>query len=321
MKKILFIVGPTATGKTGLGLELARLLGGEIISADSRQVYEGMTIGTGKDIPKGFEFRISNLGFDRKHIGFYTNNKLKLWGYDLVEPGEDFSVAQFSKIVWEIIGYIWRQDKLPIVIGGTGFYVQSLVSPPSTMGVGIDRDLRIQIDKMSVDSLKKRLKDLDKKKFESMNNSDRNNPRRLIRAIEIVASQETRNKKQETRNFDQFWVGLKMPISKLDERIDERVKKRIEEGFEEEFESLVKGVYLKPGTQAGDTLGYKQWWEYEEGKVNKSKALENWVRAESQYARRQMTWFKKRSQIEWFEVEEEKYRETIVKRVKSWYSK
>jgi len=228
-RNLLIISGPTASGKTALALKLAMEFDGELISADSRQVYKGMDVVTGKDLPVNSKLQISNYklnkvsfrtdakqsdtepyegkyrfpmmvdsqlendttrGFRNKFemtgaIGFYEVEGVKVWGLDFVEPNQDFDVSHFINFSHVILNDIWRKRKLPIIVGGTGFWIRSLISPPDTVGVSINKKLRQELDELSVTDLQVRLKEIDSNKFEKMNNSDRNNPRRLVRAIEV----------------------------------------------------------------------------------------------------------------------------------------
>src|SRR3989344_4678270 len=162
--KLLIICGPTATGKTKLAANLSKKFSGKIISADSRQVYKGMDIVTGKDRPK----------------------EVSIWGYDIIRPNEEFSVAHFVNLAGKEITRVDKQGKLPIIVGGTGFWLKSLLNPPATINIIPDWQLREKLEKFSATELLERLKKIDPKRAASMNQSDRNNPRRLMRAIEVA---------------------------------------------------------------------------------------------------------------------------------------
>ncbi len=166
MIKILIVCGPTATGKTQLAANLAKKFNGELISADSRQVYRGMDVVTGKDWPKD----------------------TTIYGYDLVRPDENFSVAHFVTHARTLINQIIKRKKLPIVVGGTGLYINSLVNPPETLSVNPDWQLRKRLETKSTRQLQDQLKKLNPQRWRQMNHSDQLNPRRLIRAIEVGQS-------------------------------------------------------------------------------------------------------------------------------------
>ena len=186
MNELLIICGPTATGKTSAALKIAREINGELISADSRQVYKGMDIGTGKDIPKGAKYvSLAKLG------GYYDADGIRIWGYDLVYPEKEYSVADYSKTARQIIRDIWKRKRTAIIVGGTGFYINVVVDGIQTAGIPKNESLRKSLEKLSVDELFEKLALLDSIKAASLNTSDKKNPRRLIRAIEIAQWQLT----------------------------------------------------------------------------------------------------------------------------------
>lgn len=262
--KLLIICGPTATGKTDLAALLAKELRGEIISTDSRQVYKGMDVVTGKDKPKG----------------------VKIWGYDIVRPNEEFSVAHFVKLARLQINKIANRRHLPIIVGGTGFWLDALVSPPATINVKPDWKLRKRLDKLSARELLVQLKKLDPVRAKNMNQSDRNNPRRLIRAIEVAKSGKKGGK---AAGYEAIWVGLKAPLKVLDKRIEERVNKRLKDGAIEEWKRL--RLRLNKSLPSMSAIGYRE-----------LPDVGKWVRAEKQYARRQLTWFRKNKAIKWYTI-------------------
>ncbi len=162
MEKLLIVCGPTATGKTNLALKLAKRFNGEIVSFDSRQVYKSMDIGTGKDI-KGYEFK----------NGFYVVKGIKIWLYDLVSPNYRFNVVDFIKESKKVVGDIWKRNKLPILVGGTGFYLQGLIEDVENLGVLPDFELREGLDSLSLIDLQDKLKKLNFQRWGKMNDSDR----------------------------------------------------------------------------------------------------------------------------------------------------
>ena len=191
MQKILFIVGPTAIGKTAFALKIAEEFNGDIISADSRQVYIGMDIGTGKDIPHKFKVQSSKFKVENKNIPYYFDGKTKIWGLDLVAPNEEFSVADFARFAVPVINQIWADGKLPIVVGGTGLYIRALTQDLPDIFIPQNIKLRQKLHKLTTDQLQTELKQLSNTKFSSMNQSDQKNPRRLVRAIEIEMWKKT----------------------------------------------------------------------------------------------------------------------------------
>src|SRR3990167_5497100 len=210
MKKLLVIYGPTQTGKTDLALQLARKFQGELISADSRQVYKGLDIGSGK------------VGFSdvvEKHAGYWMVNGIRIDGFDLINPGQQFSAADFLEFAKSSISQIIDKKKLPIIVGGTGFYIKALLDGIGSIGIPADWKLRHRFEKLSSDDLYKRLFSIDPVRARSMNQSDRVNPRRLIRAIEIVLSNQKlniKNQKLSVTNYklqttNYLLIGLTAP--------------------------------------------------------------------------------------------------------------
>lgn len=294
MRKILVICGPTATGKTSLALKLAKKFSGEIISADSRQVYKYMDIGTGKDRPKNIQIK----------------------GYDLVSPDSEFSISHYIDFANKAIDESFALGKLPILVGGTGFYISGAIDGVDTATTPRNLKLRNKLGKLSVEDLKDRLKEVDFKKYKSMNQSDVNNPRRLVRAIELSGT--TQNTKPASHKLDSLFIGLSLPKEELERRIAKRVEARLKQGFEKEYDFLSRKKLLSFAPSA--TLGYKQWILYKDGKISRAQAIDQWKREEIKFAKRQMTWFKKDPRINWFDASDENLAEKIEIMVNKWYS-
>jgi tRNA dimethylallyltransferase len=300
-KKLLVICGPTATGKTSLGTALARKLKGEIVSADSRQVYKGMDIGTGKEWGKG----------------------VKIWGYDLVDPGREFSVAQFLKFALHTISDIQKRKKLPILVGGTGLYIKAVTDGIPTVSIPRNNDLREKLENKSADELYESLSNIDSVKAASLNFSDKKNPRRLIRAIEIVQWKLSHgreipiNSKKHIADSILF-IGLSAPKSLIDKRIEDRVENRIKEGIKREIRALLKkGVGWDD--QSMMSLGYRQWRDYFEGVIDEGGVKREWEREEKKYAKRQMVWWARDKRIKWFDISSGKYPKNVEKLAEKWY--
>jgi len=298
MKKVLIICGPTATGKTSLASSLAERWDGELVSADSRQVYQGMDIGTGKD--KG-------------------EVAVPLWLVDLVSPKEQFSVFDWLILARAKIKDIWKRGRLPIVVGGTGLYLKALVDGIETLAIPPDKKLRKELGRLNLEELQRRLKRTAPQVFASLNQSDRNNPRRLVRKIEIALS------KKERSGFgpleaDFLMIGLTAPKDLLYRRIDYRVEKRVEMGLIDEIRGLLKkGIHwFDPGM---NTLAYKEFKAFFEGKESWAEAVQRWRFDEHGYARRQITWFKRDDRIRWFNIAQKGFKEKVKKLVEKWYSK
>lgn len=310
------IVGPTASGKTELALDMAKSFEGELVSADSRQVYKHLDIGTGKDIPFGKEPQVVD-GFP-----VYKVEKIKIWGYDLVDPKEEFSVAQYVSKAKKIVENIWKRNKLPIIVGGTGFYVHALIDGVETLDIPKNEPLRHQLETMGLDELFEILAQLDATKAASLNSSDRKNKVRLVRAIE-VADARIRGVKHKDKIqpliADTFMVGITADREIVNQRIKQRVEKRVKMGIVEEIEWLIEnGVIWQD--QSMSSLGYKQWREYFEKSKDIKLVISEWERDEQKYAKRQMTWFKRDKRINWFNTLEANYVDEVERTVQKWYS-
>src|SRR5260221_924256 len=278
--KLLVICGPTATGKTQLVLQLAKKLDGILVSADSRQVYKYMDIGTGKDVKN-------------------------ILGYNLVNPNEEFSVSQYSRFASQKIQEIQGKNKLPILVGGTGLYIKAVIDNIATINVAPDKNLREKLHNKTIDELYEILVKINSEKSESMNDSDRKNSRRLVRAIEIANSNlKTVADKPE---YDVLMIGLMADKKDLKERIEKRVEERIRMGFEKEVDFLKENGFWNGAPQK--TLGYKDWPD-----------IEKWKTEEFKYAKRQMTWFKKEKRINWFDIASKAYEKEVEKLAQRWYA-
>lgn len=324
MNKLLVICGPTSTGKTSLALKIAKELGGEIVSADSRQVYRGMDIGTGKDLPNNLKLKMVTLRDKNLKLGgVYEVDGVPIWGYDLVDPKKEFSVAQYLKIAHYAIDDISGRGKLPILVGGTGLYIKAVIEGIQTADVPRNTKLRKNLESKSVEELYENLSQLDSLKAASLNASDRKNPRRLIRAIEVAQYQLTKKAIPSVHHtigegFDVLFVGLTAPQSFLEERIEKRVKDRLDRGIKREVETLLRGG-VKWEDQAMLAMGYGLWRDHFEGEVTEEEVVSEWVRDEKRYAKKQMVWFKKDERVRWFDITEAEYTEKVESLTKKWY--
>lgn len=319
MGKILYIIGSTATGKTELALALAARFSGEIIAADSRQVYQGMTIGSGKDIPKDSQKKMSSLKINGQKIFYYQTPHTRLWGYDLASPKEDFSVAIYKAAVDQIRADIEKRGMLPIVVGGTGFYVESIDTPPESLSIPVNPELRLKLKNFTVRQLQGYLQKKDSSQFNALNNSDSHNPRRLIRKIEIVEflknNQLAKHVKVESASL---WIGLDAPIDDIEQKIELRVYSRIKAGFEEECESLHAKGLLGAEYKSATATGYRQWLEYNNEMLTKDEYIAKWITAEKQYAKRQKTWFKNTTNCTWLSAGDPENFSKVVQMIESW---
>lgn len=270
--KLLIVSGPTSSGKTQIGIELAQKYNGEIVSADSRQVYKGMDIGTGKDLPK---------------------NGIPIWLIDIVPPDYMFNLADYVRFSRIVIKDIWKRKKLPVVVGGTGLYIESLLKPLNLVNIPRDDILRQKLEKLKVNDLINILKKRDTSKWESMNISDKNNPRRLIRAIEIVQSKNKNINEFLPSDFLMIYLKSNLPI--LYKRIDKRVDSRVKEGIVSEIEKLVKSGFSfeLPAFSAFPYRFFKSYFNGLNSDEELNKIIAKWKFEEHALARRQVTWFKK----------------------------
>ncbi len=321
MNHLLIIAGPTATGKTKLGLKLAQKFDGEILSADSRQVFQGMDIGSGKDLPPNLKPQTSALKAMDTQITFYNHNHIKLWGYNLVRPDQEFSLAHFQRFASVIVPHLHSRNKLPIIVGGTGLYLKSFSHHLSTTHIPPNIKLRAKLDQYSTSQLQSQLKNINPSKYNSMNHSDQNNPRRLIRAIEISLSPTpSTNATSFSQYPHQLWIGLKAPLTTLDQQVKQNIITRSRQLTSEihRLENLYPQFWHTPAASA---LGYRQWHQFLTGRITQRKALGNWITAETQYLRRQLTWFKQQSQIHWFDISTPDWQPQVDRLVEDWYSK
>jgi tRNA dimethylallyltransferase len=275
--KIIVVLGTTASGKTALGVKLAAKYNGEIISADSRQVFKGMDIGTGKDL---IEYKVG-----RKKIPYHL--------IDVVSPNTEFNLAKYQKLANLAIKDILSRGKLPIIVGGTGLYLQAIIDGYQlTKGVP-DPKRRAELDAMTALELFKIVEKMNAEFAHHLNNSDKNNPRRLIRYIEIMEQGENTKpvKKQDKYNF--LLLGLSWPDDVLRERIMARLKSRLEkENMVGEIENLqADGVSWQRLNSFG--LEYRFIAYYLQGKMEYQEMIEKLGIAIYRFAKRQKTWFKR----------------------------
>jgi tRNA dimethylallyltransferase len=332
MKKVLIICGPTAVGKTSLAIHLIKLLSvgskttvGEIVSVDSRQVYQQMDIGTGKDLPAGSKLVYPESELKRKGIGCYEISGVRIWGYDLVSPKKDFSVSDYSKKAIDIIKNIIKRGQMPVLVGGSGLYLKALIDGIPTASIPRDDNLRKFLSLLPASELFEKLAQLDSEKAASLNFSDRKNPRRLIRAIEI-AQWKIKNSKRKfyfklpwDKSHDFLFLGLFAPRELLKEKIKKRVYSRYKAGFKKEVLNLLKNG-VSWNFHSMDTLGYKNMKDFVLKRISKEDMLNSWMKDEFAYAKRQMTWFKKEKRIIWFDISQKKWLEKVDKLVKKWYT-
>lgn len=303
MKHILYIVGQTATGKTDFAISCAKKYNGEIINADSRQFYKGMNIGTGKDLEE----------LEKSHVSFHLFNE--------IFPNEEWSVSQAVTSIQSCVKDIWKRGKLPIIVGGTGQYASYVESQPESLTVPRDEALRKEIEGKEVVELQTILSTLNNEKLFSMNNSDKMNKRRLIRAIEVETYKKDHpiQKQKKFEDHTSLWIGFTTDNEKLEKRIEKRIEKRLIQGMLSEVQSLIDtyGDFFQ--YQAFTATGYRECKDFLEKKITKKELISLWKTHELQYAKRQMTWFKKQKNIYWISVDNESSRQTLESYIKNWY--
>ena len=282
--QILVILGPTATGKSDLAVWLAKKLNGEVVSADSRQIYKGLDIGTGK--------------ITKQEMKGVQHHLL-----DVADPKKKFSVFEYVKLAKKAIADIFKRKKLPIICGGTGFYIQTLVDGLDLPEVPPNKILRHELEKLSNLELLNRLEKLDPVRFKTI---DKNNSRRIVRSIEIATSLgSVPQLNKNSAKYNATFIGLNLPADELKKRIRIRLLKRLKSGMIEEVQSLhAKGLSWKRMDELG--LEYRFLSAYIQGKINRAEMVEKLNTAISHYAKRQMTWFKRDERIMWFEPNQRK---------------
>jgi tRNA dimethylallyltransferase len=270
ISKIIVICGPTATGKSDYAVTLAKQINGEIISADSRQVYKGLDIGSGKITQK-----------EMKRVPHHL--------LDVANPKRVFSVAQFEKLGTKAINDIVKRGKTAIICGGTGFYIDALVYQQNLPQVKPNAALRKQLEKLSTSELSQKLEVLDPERFETI---DTHNRVRLIRAIEIATALGSVPKTTRTKKYDIEWHYLDFPDDVLRDRIHTRLLKRMKIGMIAEVKRLhIQGVSWKRLESLG--LEYRYLALFLQGKLSKADMLTQLESAIWHYTKRQRTWFKK----------------------------
>lgn len=289
-RKVIIILGPTASGKTALGVEIAKKYNGEIISADSRQVFKGLDLGTGKDLNE--------------------YGKIKYHLIDICEPEEKFSLFDWLDLARKTINDIFSRGKLPIVVGGTNLYIRALVEgfeleqdKSKKIKVKKDRLTRKILDEQTPAKLVEILKKLNPQALEKI---DQKNSRRLVRAIEIA--QEGSDPTKTKPDFDALQIAIDLPREKLYERIDQRVESRFSQGMLEEVDGLIKsGVNTDWLKSLG--LEYRIISDYIINLTNTYEQMKQELKWKShQYARRQLTWLRNLSKPNWVKNKTEAFK-------------
>lgn len=304
-QRIISIVGPTATGKTKKALEIAReslvrkeFTGIDIISVDSRQVYQGLEVLTGADVP--VEFVPRHTKGERDCFSNHDSS-IKIFGVSTIKTQDEWSVAHFKNFAREIIKNSWQQNRLVILVGGTGLYHQHLFNDDPVLTVPPNLVLRSRLESMLLDELQTELVKINSERFQKMNHSDKANKRRLIRAIEVGANNALRKSQCETSQIrgDINWskikietISLTASLAELEQRINLRVTERFIGGAVKEVKQLLK-LDLPSSAPVLSTLGVPEITKFLQGELSAEECQKLWSLHEFQYAKRQLTWWKK----------------------------
>ena len=285
--KVIVICGPTASGKTALSIELAKKINGEIVSADSMQIYKDMNIGSAK---------VTNEEMQ----------EIKHYMIDCVSPDERFSVADYKTNAKNAIEEIIKKGKNPIVVGGTGLYIDALIYEIEYKDIKIDENYRKELQEIEknqgLEVLYKKALEIDPKAMEKISQND---SKRIMRVLEIYKATGKNKTEQEAESrlkeipYDYKVFALTMNREKLYERINKRVDIMIEKGLINEVENLLKKYKEFPTSMQG--LGYKEVRDYLQEKITKDEMIEKIKQESRRYAKRQLTWFRKNKQTIWLD--------------------
>ncbi len=299
-KRIIAIIGPTASGKTALATKLAQKLSGEVVSCDSMQIYRGMDIGTAK--PSEDEMQLVP-----HHM------------IDIAEPSQRFSVADFVNSARECIDNILNRGKVPILAGGTGLYVDSVLFNISFPDFNEDPEFRLKMQEVleeeGKEALYMRLLKLDPEAAEKIHP---NNTRRVIRALEVCKATgktftQVSKEARRTPEYDAYVLGIETDRAELYKRIDARVDVMMENGLIDEVKRL-KERGIGRDTTAMQAIGYKELYDYFDGFISLDEAVEKIKQESRRYAKRQLTWFRRNEDIDWVRLDRKECIEKIFER-------
>ncbi len=298
MTKVVFILGPTGVGKTKMSISLAKKFDGEIVSADSVQVFKGLNIGSAK-------------------ITKNEMQSIKHYAIDILEPDEEFSVFDFVQYTKQKIEEISARGKLPIIVGGTGLYVKALTQGYDFGGTNPDKNLRKKLEKIAQEKGNDYLFELLKEKNPAMaEKTDSHNTVRLIRALEIALGGGEKSKNDV--NFEFFLVALTRNREKLYEIINDRVDKMLEDGLIEEVEQLKKRG-LSEKNQSMRAIGYKEVLAFLNGEYDRERMVELLKQHSRNFAKRQMTFLRGMNDVHYVDVENfEEAEKKLTKQIGDW---
>jgi len=280
LPKIIVILGPTASGKTSLAIELAKKFNGEIVSADSRQVYKGMDVGTGKDLKEYQSAKAYHL-------------------IDIVSPRTEFSLAKYQKLAYKAIDDILKRGKLPIIAGGSGLYLQAIIDGYELSLAKPDKNLRAKLEQISLEELFKKINKINKKFAQSINESDQKNKRRLIRYLERQITQKQEkgfidNKKNNNLNYNALIIGISCAKEELHKKIYKRLIERLEkQNMIEEVKELHNAKKITWKRLESFGLEYRYISLFLQEKLSYEEMVNQLFIAIRQFAKRQMSWFRR----------------------------
>ncbi|MDY3792834.1 MAG: tRNA (adenosine(37)-N6)-dimethylallyltransferase MiaA [Oscillospiraceae bacterium] len=285
---VIAVCGPTASGKTAVGVELALRLGGEVVSADSMQIYKGLAISTAKPSPEEMRGVPHHL-------------------MDFLEPDEPFSVADYVKMARECISDIRSRGKLPIIVGGTGLYINSLIDNISFDHIVSDDSLRKELEeeavKMGKEHMHEKLRSLDPQAAETIHP---NNVIRVIRAIEmcLLSGRTGSENREESRKNESPYEPCMIGLTCFDRQVlYDRINRRVDKMFEDGLEAEVRAVYEKFKLRtAFNAIGFKEMIPYFEGECSLEEAADKIKQESRHYAKRQLTWFRRDVRITWVDT-------------------
>jgi tRNA dimethylallyltransferase len=302
--KLLVVGGLTSSGKTKAAIEIAQKFSGVLISCDSRQVFRHFDIGTGK---------VSGLTdyerLETKGITVYKAFGVDIYGYDLCNPDEKVNAFEFAKFARMQINDAWSKGRLPILVGGTGLYIKMVLDGADYSSS--DPNLRLYLSSLDVGKLTEILLSENIELYKSLNQSDRLNPVRLVRAIEKGRSESTEG--LEKLLCDCLYLYFIYPKSSYLSVVEKSIKQRLDEGFLDE----AKGLVSHANHPAGSAIGYKEAFSYIKGEIDYNSFLSAWTKREVSYVKRQATWFKAQNAIA-FDVKSENFKLELEKTVEKW---
>ncbi|GAB7231985.1 tRNA (adenosine(37)-N6)-dimethylallyltransferase MiaA [Facklamia hominis] len=300
---LVVLAGPTGVGKTDLSIELAKTFNGEVVSADSMQVYRNLDIGTGKILPH-----------EMQGVPHYL--------IDIQDPDQTYDAARFKEAGQEAIRKIHRSGHLPILVGGTGLYLEGLLYDLEFGGKNstdslVQKKLKAELEESGIEALWQRLNQLDPIAADKISLQ---NPRRILRALEVIETTGQRfsdqmSHQEKQSRFREYLFVLNRPRQQLYDRINQRVLQMIDQGLEDEVRSLYQRN-MDPNLPAMKGIGYKEWRPYFEGKESLQTVIEQIQQNSRRYAKRQLTWYRNRMKnVHWLDVSQPDYIDNAIRQV------